>query len=83
MARIPTYTRQVTQVTAPREYHTDSAISAAISGAVSGIGQAQNLVRSVSAYQQVQKAEAKAEETEAYQLNELEKNKRIKMMHLD
>lgn len=78
MARIPTYTRQVTQVTAPREYHTDSAISAAISGAVSGIGQAQNLVRSVSAYQQVQKAEAKAEETEAYQLNELEKNKRIK-----
>lgn len=63
MARIPTYDRQVTQVTAQQFQHTENPIGVAIKGAAQGIGAASDLLDAEQKYQ-----DAKADE--AYKLNQ-------------
>lgn len=62
MARIPTYNSQQTQAVAQENIHVDSAISAAVSGAVAGVKQAADLTNALDKYNQ-------AKEKEAYDTN--------------
>lgn len=71
MARIPTYDRQVTQVTPQQFQHTENPIGVAIKGTAQGLGAAGDVLESTQKYEKIK-------ENEDYQLNSLEKNRRIK-----
>ena len=57
MARIPTYDRQVTQVTAQQFQHTENPIGVAIRGAAQGLGAAGDLLSAEQKYQKVKENE--------------------------
>lgn len=57
MARIPTYDRKVTQVTAQQFQHTENPIGVAIKGAAQGLGAAGDLLSAEQKYQKVKENE--------------------------